>query len=326
MLKLRVLACGVVASFALVGCGTGEAPYQWNEYALAGTYSASISESGRFAAIGSFNHGGSLWLVSRHARQFDWNHAAGDLSLIKAVGFSPDDNYAMTADQQTMVLWKTDTGAPEGFWSAPAEILELDLSPQGDFALLGLANHTAVYFDAKNGGERQVFRHQGRVESVDLSNDASLALTGSSDYKATLWNVETAEKLHTLEFDNIVDTVAISPNNNLAFTSASLDKAVIWDTKTGKVKHTLSDIESLFAKRMSYLSADFSKDGSKLLTGSASGLVQLWDVRSGKLLKSWRMHKRDAYGPVDTGVYAVSFSRTGAYYALGSNGIMNTLR
>lgn len=319
------VAAGLVLALSLTGCNSGNPPSQWKEYALQGAYSASISSSGKFATLGSFNHGGSLWDVKKHARQYNWNHRAKEQSLIAASAFSPDETFAATANQQDLVLWQLSDGKPAGFWSSPAEILKMDLSPNGDFALLGLANHTAVYFDAKNGGEKRVFRHDARVRSVDLSDDARLALTGADDYKARLWDVESGDLLQTLELGNVVDTVALSPNGNWAFSSGSLDQAIIWDTRTGKPKHTLGVSDDFFTKRVSYLSARFSSDNRRLLTGTASGLIQLWDVSSGKQLKVWRVHKRDPYGPVDAGVYALGFG-TGKYYALSSNGIMNVLR
>ncbi len=325
MRKAHSILAGLSLALVLTGCEEGKAPAFHKEYALKGAYSASISSSGRYATLGSFNHGGSLWDLQKHSREYDWNHRAKEYSLIAASAFSPDENYAATANQQDLVLWNLNDGSPAGFWSSPAEILQMDLSPNGNFALLGLANHTAVYFDAKNGGEKRVFRHDARVRSVDLSEDARYALTGSDAYKAKFWNVETGELLQELQLGNVVDTVALSPDGDLAFSSGSLDQAVIWDTQSGKIKHTLTTMGDFFKKRVSYLSARFSKTGDRLLTGTASGLVQLWDVRTGKELKRWRIHRRDPYGPVFAGVYAVGFG-SGQYFAMGSNGIMNVLK
>ncbi|WP_415897165.1 WD40 repeat domain-containing protein [Neptuniibacter sp. QD72_48] len=309
----------------LTGCGGGDDPSLWKEYALTGAYSATLSENGSHSVIGSFNHGGSLWQSSNHERLFNWNHKAKDFSIIAATAFSPEGTYAATANQQDLVLWDVKTGKPEWFWSSPAEIMQMDLSPNGDFALLGLADHTAVYFDVKNGGVQRTLRHNARVRSVDLSDDGTLALTGSDAYKAKLWSMQTGEMLRELEFGNVVDTVALSPNTQYAFSAGSLDKAVIWDVNSGKELHVLSNIKDLLQKRVSYLSARFSPDNSKLLTGTAAGLVQLWDVKTGAELRTWRIHKRDPYGPVHAGVYAVAFGQ-GKYYAIGSNGIMNELK
>ena len=317
--------CALILSVVLTGCGSGDSPEKHVEYALQGAYSATISPQAKYAAIGSFNHGGSLWDITQHERLYNWNHKAGDFSIIAASAFSPDELYASTANQQDLVLWNLSNGQPEGFWSSPAEILDMDLSPNGDYALLGLADHTAVYFDVKNGGVIQTFRHDARVKSVDLSDDALLALTGDDAYNATLWDVQGNRILHSIKLGNIVDTVALSPDKQLIFSSGSLDKAVIWSAQDGKVLHTLSDNKDLFGKRLSFTSARFSSDNSKLLTGTASGSVQLWNTTDGKMLRNWGVHKRDPYGPNSTGVYAVGFGQ-GKYFAVGSNGIINELK
>ena len=321
----QVVGSSLLTTLLLTGCGAGDAPDKHVDYAVQGAYSATLSPTAKYAAIGSFNHGGSLWTTQQHERLYNWNHKAGDFSISAATAFSPDELYAATANQQDLVLWNLQNGQPEGFWSSPAEILDMDLSPNGDYAFLGLADHTAVYFDVKNGGVMHTFRHEARVKAVDLSDDALLALTGSDAYNAKLWDVQGNKVLHTIKLGNIVDTVALSPNKQLAFSSGSLDRAVIWSTQDGAILHTLSDNRDLFGKRLSFLSARFSPDNSQLLTGTASGAVQLWDTSSGDMLRSWEIHKRDPYGPTSTGVYTLAFGE-GKYYAIGSNGIINELK
>lgn len=321
---LKVLAISLFGSL-LAACDTAQSPSQWHEYATLGTFSADISQNGRFAVVGSQQEGGSLWDIQRNARLFDWNHKAGERSIIAESGFSPEASFAVTANQQDLVLWHTDTGQPEWFWSSPGEILDIDLSSDGDFALLGLGNHEAVYFDIKNGGVLRSFRHQGRVRTLDLSTDARTMVTGSDDYKTTAWDMESGQEIASIMLENVIDVVALSPDANTAFSASNLDKAIIWETSSGKIKHTLSTQDGFFPKRVSYVAARFSENGSELLTGSAAGLIQLWDVNSGQELNRWRAHKRDAYGPNSTSIYAVGFG-SGEYYAIGSNGILNILK
>ena len=323
--SVRVLATALLSAGLLSGCGSGDAPGKTFEYAQKGAYSAEISPTGKFTVLGSFNHGGSLWNNLQQERLYNWNHANGEYTIIAATAFAPDETYAATANQQDLVLWSLQDGRPAGFWRSPAEILGMDLSPNGDYALLGLADHTAVYFDIKNGGVKRTLGHQARVKAVDLSEDAQFALTGSDAWKTKFWNVETSELLHTIELGNVVDTVALAPNNEKAFSSASLDDAIIWNTKTGKVIHTLTDNRDLFARRVTYTAAEFSPDSQRLLTGTNSGKVQLWNVATGEQLREWAVEKRDAYGPNSTAVYAVGFGQ-GKYYAMGSNGIFNELK
>jgi len=320
----RLLLFPLLAS-ALVACDNANSPSSVYEYTTLGAYSADISANGHYAVIGSQEEGGSLWDIKKNARLFDWNHRKGERSIIAESGFSPEADFAVTANQQDLVLWHTLTGKPEWFWSSPGEILDLVLSPKGDFALLGLGNHEAVYFDIKNGGIKRTLRHQGRVRSVGLSADTLTALTGSDDYKTTLWNLQTGEQLQQIALDNIIDVVALTPKGDLAFSASNLDTAIIWDTKTGTILHTLSGTDGFFPKRVSYVAARFSQNGDQLLTGTAAGLIQLWNSATGKELKRWRAHKRDHYGPTSTSIYAVGFG-SGEYYAIGSNGVMNILK
>jgi len=325
-MKLR-LKPAVMSGLALLvaGCQSGDAPVKWHEYARQGAYSAAISPTASYVSLGSSLHGGSLWDLKQNARLFNWNHQAGEFSVISATAFSPEEKYAVTASQRDLVLWETSTGKALEFLSSQAEMLDLALSTNGDFTLVGQADFNAVYYDLKNGGVKKSFRHEARVRAVGLDKAGRFAITGSDAYKARLWDLTSGELLQTLEFDNTVDTVALSDDGQLAFSSATLNRAVIWDTASGKELATLTSDESFFAKRISYLSARFSPNKRQLLTGSASGVVQLWDARSGKLLRSWQVHKRDPYGPTHAGVYDVAFG-DGRYFAAGSNGILNELR
>lgn len=320
-------ACApLIAALLLIGCSSGDAPESAHAYTSQGVYSATLSDDSRYAVLGSNRHGGSLWDTQRHERLYDWNHTQGDYTGIIDSAFSPDGRFAVTASSIDLVLWNTDNGSPVWYWSAPAEILSVDLAPAGDFALLGLANHQAVYFDIKNGGIRRSFRHPARIRSVALDGSAGLALTGADDYRARLWSITTGEELRSIEFGNTVDTVALSRDGRLAFSSATLDLAYIWDTRSGEILHTLSGDETLWKRRVSYISARFSDDGRQLLTGTASGLVQLWDVGTGRELRGWRVDKREAYGPTSAGVAAVGFGSDNRYYAIGTNGLLNVLR
>lgn len=321
--KPAVILAAVVA---LTGCQSADAPVSWNEYARQGAYSAALSPTASYVSLGSSLHGGSLWDVAQNARLFNWNHKSGEYSIISATAFSPDEKYAVTAEQQALVLWETGSGKPLEFLSSQAEILDIALAHNGDFALVGQADHNAVYYDLKNGGTRKTLRHDARVRAVALDKTGQFALTGSDAYKAKLWNLLTGELQQTLTFDNTVDTVALSADGRLAFSSATLNRAVIWETATGKELATLTSDKEFFAQRVSYLSARFSTDSRYLLTGSTSGIVQLWDARKGSLMRSWQVHKRDAYGPTNTGVYDVAFGKKGVFFAVGSNGVMNELR
>lgn len=322
-------AAPLLAGLLLGGCDTSadSAAEALPLTEQSGAYSADLSADGRYALVGAVSHGGSLWELQQRARLFDWNHQPRTFSVLSAVDFSPSGQYALTASPQDLVLWNVATGASEGFWSSPGEVLDAELSSQGNYALLGLANHEAVYFDIRNGGVRSSLRHPARVRSVALSSDERVALTGADDRIARLWDLANASELRRIELGNTVDTVALSPNGRLAFSAGSLDKALVWQTDSGEVLFNLSGDERFFPRRLSYLSARFSANSDQLLTGRADGTVELWDLNRQQVMRRWKLDKRDSYGPTSTGVIAVEFGQDGrSWLAIGSNGMINWLR
>ncbi|MBV0933949.1 WD40 repeat domain-containing protein [Marinobacterium weihaiense] len=317
----------LLSAALLAGCGADSADESHALTEQSGVYSADLSPDGRHALVGAVSHGGSLWDLQQQARQFDWNHQAGEFSVLSAVDFSPEGRYALTATPQDLVLWNLASGESEGFWSSPGEILDAELSAQGNYALLGLDTFEAVYFDIRRGGIRTSLRHPARVRAVALSSDERFALTGADDRIARLWDLENATEVQRIELGNAVDTVALSPNGRLAFSAGSLDQALVWDTESGRVLFTLSGNEALFPRRLSYLSARFSRNSDQLLTGRADGTVELWDLNRQQVMRRWKVDKAAAYGPTSTGVVALGFGADSqSWLAIGSNGRVNWLR
>ncbi len=314
--------------FLLTACDGSKSPNKSWENAVKGTYSASLSQDGTLSIIGSITHGGSLWSTRNNERRFNWNHdAAGEPTNIIASGFSPNGLFALTADHQTMVLWDTTTGQAITFWAAPNEVMSVALTPDGNYALLGLGDYTAVLFDVKRGGIQRTFYHQGRVRSVALSADGQLAISGSEDRTAKLWDVTSGKELFSWDHEEEVVTVAIAANGKKALSVAKYDKAVIWDTTSGKALGNLPLTASSIKRGQTFTSARFSSNGALLLTGNSNRLVQLWDTLSLKELASWTVPKRDPWKPTSASIVAVSFSgKQGVYYAIASNGFTHQLK
>ena len=123
-----------------------------------------------------------MWRTSDAERLFNWNHNSEEPTTIVATDFSDDGLWSLTSNPHTMVLWNVTSGKGERYWTAPAEVLDVELNARASLALLGLADHTAVIFDIRRGGIRRVFNHGNRVRSVDFSADGRTIITGSEDY------------------------------------------------------------------------------------------------------------------------------------------------
>jgi len=321
MRYLLLLFCLVTA-----GCNSYDQPATSWEVAVQGLYTGSISNDGQHAVVGSINHGGSLWDINQQARLFNWNHRSGEQTSLTTSAFSPDARYAATADQRTIVLWNVSTGEPDWLWSAPGDVLSIALTPNGDYALLGLDNHTAVLFDIKQGGIKRTFTHDDKVRTVALDAEGHYALTGSDDRTARLWDLQTGAEIYSWPYDNQLITVALSADGRYAFAAAQASNAMIYDTQTGQSIAEMPIKKGPYIASASYTTARFSADNQQLLTGTNSQLVQLWSLTDLQLpRRTWQITKRSPWRPTSATVIALAFNTSG-YVALGSNGLAHKLR
>lgn len=309
----------------VAGCSP-PGPEQSTALAVQGLYSATFSADAEFVVAGSINHGGSLWNVYSNERKFNWNHKKGEFSQIVAAAFSPDKRYALTAKPQTMVLWDMQSGAALTYWTAPSEILDVDLLPDASLALLGLVDHSAAMFDVKNGGVRQVFYHDARVNSVAYDPINGRVLSGSDDFSARLWSASTGRELRRWDHADEVQLVEFSPDGKLAFTMAKYDRAAVWNTADGSLVNQIPLFRSALRRGQTYTAAVFSIDGRQLLTGNANREVHLWDVGSMQRLNRWRMPRRHPASPNTAAVLALAFGPQGNYLAITSDGMLHRLR
>jgi len=312
--------------FLISACSGGSPPSKSYEYAVQGLYSAELSANGEHAIVGSINHGGSLWDVLTNERRYNWNHKKGDFSKVIASAFSPELQYAVTAKPQTMVLWDINSGQGLTYWKAPSQILDIALLSNGDFALLGMTDHSAALFDIKNGGVRQTFYHDGPVNSVAYHADSNTILTGSDDYSARLWNVATGEELHRWTNTHEVQLVAFSDDGTKSFTMAKYHRAAIWNTDDGSLINQLPLKASAMRRGQLFTAAVFSNDSSYLLTGNGNRLIQLWDVESMREIKKWTTPRRNSASPTSASILALAFGTNESYYAITSDGFTHQLR
>lgn len=316
----------LLAFSSLAACSGSEKPSESWEVAVKGVYSGAISSQAQFALIGSITHGASLWQVKDHERLYNWNHKKNIETNVTAAAFSPEEDFAFTADHQTMVLWNTRDGKAITFWTAPHEVLSVALSPQANFALLGLADHSLVMYDVKHGGIKRTFYHKNRVRSVDLSKNGRIAISGSEDNTAKLWDVTSGKLIFDWQHEDEVRLVAISPLGDKAISVSKYDKAMVWDARDGTAIGEVPLKSFALQRGLTFTVAKFSSDSRYLLTGSSDRLVQLWDAQKLTEIKRWMLPKRDALKPTSAAVTALAFSEDNTtFYAMASNGYLHTL-
>lgn len=303
----------LLSTLLLTACGSGKKPERFDELTRKGAYSLCLNEDASFAFAGSIHHGGSYWRLNPFDRLYNWNHQADENSSIVSCDFSPDDNFLATTDNRTIALWNTQTGEAIWLWNAPGDIHDINLSNNGQYALLAMADYTATLFDIKNGGIKRTLRHDGIVYDVSSNQQGTLAASASDDSSARLWDLTSGKQLHTLAHNNQVRTAEMSADGRFVFTSAVGDPGRIWDVQSGKL------VQEIPIKSGFFNSARFSKNSRELLTGSSSGSIELWTTNNGNRVQSWQAIPRNQWVSQNVIIEDVAFSQQG-YTASGANG------
>lgn len=315
---MRPMVRTVIACTLLVaGCSKPLEPAEQLRVAAIGVGTTALADDGKHAIVGSTGHGISLWRIEDGERLFDWSHKKGADTAIVAADFSPDGKWAVTADVRTLALWNVQTGESLRFWQAPGSIASVQLGVDGNLALLGLADHTAVLFDARNGGIKQTFNHAAEVNSVAISDDGRVALTGSDDYSAVAWDTATGEPLHKLRHNDEVQLVALSTDGELALSVSQYDRALVWSTATGEAVGEVPLAGQGFSRGERFTAARFSADKQWLLTGQPNRLITLWRLplpptggsATPRLVKhaQWQVPAKNPWQPSGATVLSVAF-------------------
>lgn len=285
-----------------------------------GLYASDISHDGKFAVISSFREGVSYWNIEKSKKLYDWSHGKQAITAISHVKFSPDSQYVMTADLRSFVVWDASSGEALGFWSVESDILDIAVSNNAKYVLLGLKDGRAMHINLKTQRRLEVIAHRDeRVTTVDLTPSGKYALTGGNDHRAVIWNAATGKEHQTFEMSSRVKLVKFDKKGSRAFVSTEKNQAYVYSSKSGK-----QIIQLRFKPRQgSVSSARFSKDGKHVLLGFPGRYLSLWDLKTGIGIKEWRVpNKTVGLSPQSATTYSVEFlDNNKKIMAQASNGL-----
>ncbi len=166
--------------------------------------------------------------------------------------------------------------------------------------------------------------HRDTVNSVVFSPDGKTIASASRDNTVIIWDAKTGKPIQTLKgHQDTVNSVVFSPDGK-TIASASSDKTVkIWDAQTGKPIQTLKG-HQYYAVKKRFLASGFyirthniinsvvfSPDGKTIASASLDRTVIIWDVKTGKPIKTLKGHQDD--------VTSVVFSPDGKTIASASS-------
>jgi len=231
---------------------------------------------------------GNAWLWRWNDATGSWQYGAplpGHNATITAAAFFPGDQRAVTASGDGSISqWDVASAqeVPGLRLQGSGWITSMDLSPDGQ--LLAFATQQGdvqIWNPHQARPVRDISTGGGQVGCVEFSPDGQRLLFASFDRQVVgIHEVASGARQYTLNLKQRgapVWTATFSVDGSYVLTVGG-DESRLWDPATSQ--ELLS-----FSPHGTVCSAEFSPDGSRVLTGSWDASAKIWDARSGKSIR-----------------------------------------
>jgi WD40 repeat protein len=270
-----------------------------------------LSADGQRLVAGGWNGLVKIWSLSTNDPPLVIPHSP--TSFVNAVAFSPDGRLVATGSSDQgggyLRLWDAETGQLVKRLDGHEDtVLSVVFSPEGRRLLTSSYDHTARLWDIETGQLVRTFvGHDWWVWSAAFSPDGQRIVTASQDGSAIVWSVETGEPLaapftgHRLAGSQTpVYTAVFSPDGRIVASGGLDNRVLIWDPDelqpfdyqraiAGR-RIPAQQLLTLDGHKAAVRCVAFSRDGTRILSGSQDNAVIVWDTDNGEMIKSLRGH------------------------------------
>jgi len=155
-----------------------------------------------------------------------------------------------------------------------------------------------VWF-ADNGERLGTYNgHAGVLWECDVNFTSSRLLTGSADKTAKVWDVQTGKELFAFQHKSGVRSVGFAHGDKMILTATDSQYGAtpaiyIYNVKLdkGKEHQNFTPVRVLEGKTGQINTALWGSLNQTIISGSADGVIRLWDVQHGKEVATARDHK-----------------------------------
>lgn len=277
----RTLLASLIIGTSLNACTPPKGQVKTHELVTASTrISASNSH---WLLIGTQAQGAYALTDTPLSPRFHWRTNKDFPTPITAIAIAANAPKAITATNDRLVIWNSDTGQAIHHLSAPAVINALAINDEGTLAALALSNNTAVIINLVRGGVVNTFTHQSPVLSIAIHGEH--LLTGEEGNSAHLWQINQDAPLKSFEHKDGVNYVAFGPANTLV-TAGRYDATKFWDKSSGKVKTTISSSAKAMDAGRRAIGVVF-ESAEQVVIGYSDSAIERVNLTSSTTLKKW---------------------------------------
>lgn len=205
---------------------------------------------------------------------------------VTSMSFSSNGRwFAYSESGGTIKLWDRRSGHRAHTIRLPSPGPEVVMFSPDSLELVNSSGYSLQFWDPMSGQKIREVDVGQSTSTIAYSADGRRLATGSTGGTIRLWDVALIRRLQT---SNVMPTQLRQPRG-LEFSSDGRQLAcmggdatvTLWDTATGRKRQTLSGLPA------SILRANFSPDDTLLVILLENGILQVWSLLAGKLLRTF---------------------------------------
>ncbi|CAI2166110.1 17730_t:CDS:10 [Funneliformis geosporum] len=232
---------------------------------------------------------------------------SGDTEIITTFAITPDGKYLISSSRSLSVkIWDLKTGkCVRSFKAHEAPIIVIDVDGTSTLVATGSADSTVKVWDIEGGFCTHNFRgHGGIISSLKFWKESYewMLISGSDDCNIRVWDLSKRSCVAVLKSHvSMVRGLDIT-NDGKYLISGSRDKVVnIWDLNKKKLVKTFPIYETIetvgILEPNTIISEVENNVGKELFyTGGDKGIIRIWDLKTGNLIKAQDPEKNTKYG------------------------------
>jgi len=246
--------------------------------------------NGSALATGSYDGQARIWSADGNLTATLARHKGPIFSL----KWNSTGRYLLSGSvDKTAIVWDAQTAEVKQQFAFHKEpTLDVDWRDEDSFA--SCSTDRMIYVCKVNSPNylKAFSGHKDEVNAIKWDPSGQLLASCSDDYTAKVWSMshnscmrdlrEHTKEIYTIKWSPTGPGSA-NPNADLVLATASFDTTIrLWDPHTGSCRHLLDKhSEAVY-------SVAFSANGQYLASGSFDRCLNIWSVRDGSLVKTYR--------------------------------------